>query len=148
MGFGLAWLYLEIGSEHKGWLMNHYFVYAYCHPFLSLSPFQLFRAQNWQTLLCSALRATSATTSARSKTCDVLCIPARYLVTLALLSGGVCSPLLHFLAKARLEKTCSFLLNGAWCKLFNSPDFFTGIGSPCPTPAVLFFPSVLKLEKW
>lgn len=62
-----------------------------------------FCPQNQQAVW-SALGVTSATASARSKTCDVLCIPARNLVTLALLSGGVCSPLLHFLAKTELEK--------------------------------------------
>lgn len=43
---------------------------------------------------------------------DVLCIPVRYLVTLAILSGGVCSKLLHFPAKTGLETICSSLLNG------------------------------------
>lgn len=67
-------------------------------------------------------------TSARSKTCDVLCIPARYLVTLAILSGGVCSPLLHFPAKAGLETRCWMECDTNY---LNSPVFNTGMGSPC-----------------
>lgn len=28
VGFGLAWLYFEAGSEHRVWLMAHKFAYA------------------------------------------------------------------------------------------------------------------------
>lgn len=92
-------------------LIDLNFGYAQCYsvPFVTSAFFGL-RINR----LCygSALCITPATTSARSKTCDVLCIPARYLVTLAILSGDVCSPLLHFLAEAWLEAARNLLLNG------------------------------------
>lgn len=108
----------------------------------------------------SALCVTSATTSARSKTCDVLCIPARYLVTLAILSGGGCSRLLHFPAKAGLETTAVLCWMECDANYVNIPVFSTGIlqngGSPEPDRVLhvpysmspCCFSCVPKLEKW
>lgn len=108
----LVWSYFKIHVECKVYLIDLNFGYVQCYPSV---PFVIFAFLGLRiNRLCygSALCISSARASARSKTCDVLCIPARYLVTLAILSGDVCSPLLHFLAQAQLEADCNFLLNG------------------------------------